>query len=163
MNRGLSTPLDVAVGLLLVGAAVGVISGIQPPPDTGTDVGGSVLLGSTVELEYSDPNGPVRLTGTVGGVLGEAVAGTHGSDPQRAADFREAVRQELDSRIGALGIPVQLVGFCRANRPSNPVVVGADPPADEPIRAVVYPLPSGGSASNTTSCRPAVVVRRWSV
>lgn len=163
MNRGLSTPLDVAVGLLLVGAAVGVISGIQPPPDTGTDVGGSELLGSTVEVEYADDSGPVRLTGTIGGLLAEAVAGTHNSDSPRASHFRAGVRAELDARIARLGVPIQLVGFCRGSQASEPLVVGGDPPAGGPIRAVVYPLPSRDSTSAATSCRPAVVVRRWSV
>lgn len=164
-TRGMSTPLDVALGLLLVGAAVSVIAGIQPAvPDT-PDSRGSVLLGSQMEITYETSDGPARVSGTMGGLLGEAVrAGTWQPDARDKA-FRRAVAEAADSRVSDLGPPIQIIGYCSAKpRASASLVVGETVPPEIPIRATVYELPSGGSgsSSSTDRCQPAIVVRRWS-
>ena len=164
-NRGMSTPLDVALGLLLVGAAVGVIAGIQPAvPDT-PDSRGSVLLGSQIEVTYETADGPAQVSGTMGGLLGDAVRAGTGKVDSRDRAFRRAVTEAADSRVSALGPPIQVIGYCTAN-PREPasLVVGEMVPPETPIRAAVYELPTDDreSTRSPADCQPAVVVRRWS-
>lgn len=180
-NRGLSTPIDVAIGILLVGVAVSVIAGIQPAaPDT--PEGGSVLLGTTMEVTYENPDGRAVVSGSMGGLLGEAVLAGVGTPTPREQAFRIAVRETVSKRLSTLGPPIQVVGFCRGDHSGGAsITVGESVPPDTPIRATVYALPpvddspstpSDGSTSaptqgetthtDTTGCQPALVVRRWS-
>lgn len=141
-DRGVSTPLDVALGILLIGAAVGVIVGIQPVADPGPSVGGSVMLGSPLEVTYQTEDGSATVSGTMGGLIGDATLAGHGTVSARDRAFREAVRARVDERLDTDNRPVQLVGYCRGSRDRNPLVAGRAVPPDRPIRATVYDIPA---------------------
>lgn len=144
-DRGVSTPLDVAVGLLLVGAAVGVIAGMQPTPDPGSAVTGSVLLGSTLEVTYPTDDGNATVTGTMGGLVGDAVLAGHGNMSRRDRAFREAVQSAVDRRLDTHNRPVQIVGYCSAAGDTDTLIAGRSVPPDRPIRAAVYEVPGAES------------------
>lgn len=177
-SRGISTVVDVAIGLLLVSAAVSVIAGINPPADNTPETSGSVLLGSRVDVQVAASGPETTVTGTMGGMVGDAVLA--GQPPVTARDraFRRAVRAAVERRISETGVPIQVIGYCRGgaaagaggddgSMPSGQAifVAGADTPPERPIRAVVYDVPGGpatGTPSGNRDCEPAVVVRRWS-
>lgn len=173
-ERGLSTPLDVAVGLLLVGAAVGVIAGVPAHQSSQADPGprGSVLLGSVIEVSYETERGPAAVTGTIGGLVGEAVIATGptaqagSSSANKSAETRafvEAVRRKVGGRVSELGVPIQIVGYCRSGA-GDPLVIGRSVPQGAAVTASVYDSsqPATLNRSTAAECDPAVVVRRWS-
>jgi hypothetical protein len=164
-DRGISTVVDVAVGLLLVGAAVGVVAGINPPADASPDTSGSVLLGTRMEVSSGADDPTARVTGAMGSLIADAALA--GTPPVSSRDraFRRAVRSAVSRRLSKLGVPFQVVGFCRQGPMSASIVAGPDVPPDRPVRATVYEVPPPEALRNETPsgrCDPAVVVRRWS-
>ncbi|AOW80638.1 hypothetical protein HTSR_1462 [Halodesulfurarchaeum formicicum] len=160
-ERGVSTVLDVVLGLLLVGLAAGVlVTSIPQPADPPTADGTPSVLGSTLTVEYETSAGAHSVEATVGTLLGDAILASHGSQTPRTAAFRSAVETRVSSHLETHGLPVQLVGSCRGNESTDPLVVGPAPPGDQVVRATVYQVPAPASA--TEQCEPVVVVRRWS-
>ncbi len=159
-ERGVSTPLDVALGILLVGAAVGVIVGVQPVADPSPTMGGSVLLGSPLEVTYTAGDDSATVRGTVGGLFGDAILSGHGGVSARDRAYRDAVQATVDGRLDRNNRPIQLVGYCRGTADRNPLVAGRTVPMDRPVRASVYEV--AGTPADGVRCDPAIVVRRWS-
>lgn len=172
--RGMSTPLDVAVGVLLVGAAVGVVAGIGPAPDSPPSTSGSVVLGSTITVTYETDAGQATVTGTMGGLLADAVAASEPPVTERDRQFVRAVTGTIEDRLDRTGIPVELIGVCDSPGPDAPRLrVGGPAPPDGPVRATVHELPAQSegdgpeteaatAAAESDRCTPTVVVRRWS-
>lgn len=156
-DRGVSTPLDVALGILLVGAAVGVLVGIQPAADPGPAVSGSVMLGSPMEVTYQTHDGTATVTGTMGGLIGDATLAGHGNVSGRDRAFREAVRATVDGRLDTYNRPIQIVGYCRGTPQRNLLVAGRSVPPDRPIRATVYEIPTATHARSDGSPRETTV------
>ncbi|MFW5965144.1 MAG: DUF7284 family protein [Halodesulfurarchaeum sp.] len=158
-DRGLSTPIDVVVGLLLVGLAAGVVVNAVPVDEPApADAGRPSLLGASMTVEFSTTGETWTVTGTAGGLLADAARAHSEGDP-RAPAFEEAVVEEVSETVLSRG-PMQVVGYCRADRTVEPIVVGNDPPSDARVRATVYDLPPVNESSE--SCEPAVSLRRWS-
>jgi len=165
VDRGMSTPLDVALGLLLVGAAIGVVAGINPGAQSTPSADGSVVLGSTVTVTYETDDGRASVTGTMGGLLADAVVASRPPATDRERRFARAARRTVDERLDRLGIPVETIGTCKgAPADAARLRAGGPAPPGAPVRAVVHEFPShqDENASATDECTPIIVVRRWS-
>lgn len=162
-TRGLSTPIDVVLGLLLVGAAVAVLSGIQAPTTGDLDPNGAVLLGGTHEVTVDGEGDTATVSGTMGGLVGDAVLASREPTSPRETAFVTAVRALVDRQVERSGAPIQIVGFCRGVADPEPIVMGARTPPEGPIGATVYDVPVSetGPTEGEDPCRPAVVVRWW--
>ena len=161
-ERAISTPIDVVLGLVLVGIATGVVATAAPAPvESPPDGGQAALLGSSVTVEFETEAGHWTVHETVGGHLADAALA--GQEPLTAKDeaYRVAVRAAITDHVETYGPHVQVVGFCRNASTPDPFVAGRTPPADRPVSATVYELPEP-TGDDTTDCRPAVVLRRWS-
>ncbi|MFB6267034.1 MAG: hypothetical protein ABEI31_05185 [Halodesulfurarchaeum sp.] len=165
VDRGMSTPVDVALAMLLVAASVGTLATIpeQAPPEP--QVKGSVLLGSRLEVTYRVPEGRAAVTGTVGSLLQEAARATVPPVTPRERAFVEAVTAAVDRRLHRIGSPVQLVAVCTPRDEGTVLRIGSTPPTDVPVRSAVYGYKERSPTTSSESrpaCRPLVVVRRWS-
>lgn len=162
-SRGMSTPIDVAVGLLLVGAAVAVLSGIQPPATGGVDPNGAVLLGTSHEVPVEIEGETWTVSGTMGGLIGDAVLASREPTSPREAAFVVTVRETVDQQIERTGAPIQIVGFCRGPAGPTPLVMGSRIPPEGTVGATLYEVPAGraGAHEGDDHCMPAVVVRWW--
>lgn len=161
-DRGVSTVVDVALGLLLVGAAAGVIATAPVAPDqTVTERGAPSLLGPTITVEFETEAGHWTVEESVGGLVGRAAV----ADPEteRSAAFRAAVERAVGSYLDRHAAAVQLVGSCRGPDAGEPLLIGTAPPDDRPVRATTYELSTTGPSTNGSACEPIVVLRRWSV
>ncbi len=163
-NRGISTPIDVVLGLLFIGLAAGVVATAAPTPvETPPDDGRAAILGSSVTVEFETDGGEWTIQETVGGLLADAAVAGKGEATARESAFRSATRTAITEHVTTHGAQMQLVGVCRGLDSPGPFVAGRIPPGDQPIRATVYELPEPGTDSTTEGdCRPAVVLRRWS-
>ncbi|MFB6153915.1 MAG: hypothetical protein ABEJ27_06650 [Halodesulfurarchaeum sp.] len=166
VDRGMSTPLDVALAMLLVAASVGTLATIPNEAPPSPEVKGSVLLGSRLEVAYRVPDGRATVSGTVGSLLQEAARAKAAPLTSRERAFVEAVTGAVDRRLHRIGSPVQLVAVCPQRDGLNRILrVGLTPPGRVPVRSAVYGLPRRGapaSSDPTETCRPLVIVRRWS-
>lgn len=160
-DRALSTPIDVVLGLLLIGIATGVVVTAVPAPveEPPADVQ-TAILGSSLTVAYETDDGTGTVQETVGGLLADAAMAGHGPTAERDIAFREATQQAIAEHIETHGAPVQVIGVCRGAGSVDPLVVGRTPPPDQPIRATVYEPPQTGSGP--PECQPVVVLRRWS-
>jgi hypothetical protein len=159
-DRGISTPIDVALGLLLVGLATGVVVTAAPTPvETPPDDARAAMLGSSVTVHFDTDAGEWTVRETVGGLLGAAARAGHGDRTPREEAYRSAARETLTEHVDTHGAHVQLVGVCRGAETVDPVIAGPTPPGDRPIRATVYDLPTDSAQPH---CDPIVVLRRWS-
>jgi hypothetical protein len=125
-DRGVSTVLDVTLGMVLVGAAVLVLTGAPSPPtdDVGTDAADGVaetLGGTTVEVNYSLSPGARRADeslldfpdrarsgpgfrrtahGPIAGLLARAATGNVAVDGEQLTHATD----ELERRIGETAV-----------------------------------------------------------
>jgi hypothetical protein len=175
-DRGVSTPIDVGLGILLVSGAVALLVGMQPPVETGMTPDGPVLVGSTIEVSYSVDGRSTAVAGTMGGLVGDAVLAGRGTVTPQDRAFRRAVRRSVDRRIEHFTVPMQVLGYCAATSRGPQFVAGADVPPSEPVQASVFQVPARrtadavasdrgepaeGSAASGPKCDPRVVVRWW--
>lgn len=159
-DRGLSTPIDAVLGLLLVGIAAGVVTmgSPAPPPEPPEEVQ-PAILGSMTTVSYETGEGQWTVRETVGGHVADAALAGDVRSPHEDA-YREAVQARITSLVDEHGFHVQVIGFCRGADHADPVVAGKTPPLDRPVRATAYDL--GQYSRNGTDCKPEVVLRRWS-
>ncbi|MFB6110300.1 MAG: hypothetical protein ABEJ60_05430 [Halodesulfurarchaeum sp.] len=163
-ERGMSTVVDVALGLVLLGAAAGVIATAPVAPEQNQpQAGAPVLLGPTLTVEFQTESGHWTVEETVGGLVGRAAIAGSTPSSDRSAAFREAVETSVRRYLDAHAASVQVVGVCRGTDSVDPLLIGPAPPGDRPVRATVYALPATHSATNGSACDPVVVLRRWSV
>ncbi|MFB6085360.1 MAG: hypothetical protein ABEJ84_00920 [Halodesulfurarchaeum sp.] len=161
-DRGISTPIDVVLGLLMIGLAAGVVVMAVPAPvETPPDDARAAILGSSIVVEFDTDAGDWTVRETVGGLLADAAVAGWGVEtpPERA--YRRATRTAITDHIETHGVHLQLVGVCRGAESIDPLVAGRPPKADRPVRATVYELPSTQSGGSS-GCEPIVVLRRWS-
>ena len=162
-DRGISTPIDVALGLLLVGLATGVVVTAAPAPvETPPDDARAAILGSSVTVEFDTDAGAWTVRETVGGLLAEGARAGHGEQTPRDRAYRRAARQTITEHVATHGVHLQLIGVCRGAETVDPLVAGPTPPGDRPIRATVYDVPKPQHSTTRASCDPIVVLRRWS-
>lgn len=161
-DRAISTPIDVVLGLVLVGLATGVVATAAPAPvESPADGGQAALLGSSVTVEFEAGDDHWTVHESVGGHLADAArAGQEPITPEDEA-YRVAAQAAITDHVETYGPHVQVVGFCRNVSTPDPFVAGRTPPADRPVSATVYELPEP-TDGNETACRPTVVLRRWS-
>lgn len=163
MNRGISTVVDVAIAIVLVGASVALLSGV-PAPDQPThpssESAGAAIAGSTTTVHYDRADGQSAVvTGTAAGLLRDAAIARHRGVGE---PFVEAVARTVARRIERTGTRAQLVAACPD---SDPVVAGTGPPDERPVSATVFRWGRSGVNGTTDEedrCHPVVVVRRWS-
>lgn len=157
-DRGISTPIDVVLGLLLVAVATGVVATAVPAPAPEPPRNSqAAILGSSLTVTVETDAGTWTSTQTLGGHVADAA--TVGEDSTaRETAYREAVVAGVRERIATHNFDAQVVGFCPAH-PQRRVVAGPQPPADRPVRATRYAVPVGERSRNRT---PVVVLRRWS-
>ena len=159
-DRGISTPIDVALGLLLVGLATGVVVTAAPTPvETPPDDARAAMLGSSVTVQFDTDAGEWTVRETVGGLLGAAARAGHGDQTARETAYRSAARETITEHVETHGAHVQLIGVCRGAGTVDPLIAGPTPPGDRPIRATVYDPPKDSARAH---CDPIVVLRRWS-
>jgi hypothetical protein len=159
-DRAVSTPIDVVLGLLFVGIAAGVVATAAPAPPPDPPQGNQpAVLGSTVTVSVETDAGEWTVRETIGGHLADAAqAGRDSSRPATA--YREAVADAVTDWLATRTIDAQVIGYCSASGDVTPVRAGPSPPADRPVRATTYDLPARKVGNGT--CRPTVVLRRWS-
>ncbi len=160
VDRGISTPIDVVLGLLLVAIATGVVATAVPPPSPQppADVQ-SAMLGSTITVEYETAAGQWTVRETVGGLLADGAMAGQGQSSERDEVFREAIRTTVTEHVETHGAHVQVIGACRGTSAVDPLIAGRTPPTDTPVRATVYEPPR---PAESDTCQPIVVFRRWS-
>lgn len=163
-NRGISTPIDVVLGLLLVGLAAGVVVTAAPAPvESPPDDARAAILGSSVTVEFGTDAGDWTVRKTVGGLLADAAVADQGKPSPREQAYRSAAREAITDHVETHNAHLQVVGVCRGTEPTDPLVAGRTPPADRPVRATVYELPRpSAAATGESACEPIVVLRRWS-
>ncbi|MBS3759866.1 DUF7284 family protein [Halodesulfurarchaeum sp.] len=161
-DRAISTPIDVVLGLLLVGIATGVVATAVPAPiETPSDGGQAAILGSSLTVEFESEGSNWTVHETVGGHLADAALAGDGANSSRKVAYRQATRAAITDHVETHGAPVQVIGVCRGTQEADPLLAGRTPPGDRPIRATVYELPQP-IGINETECQPVVVLRRWS-
>ncbi|MFB6069606.1 MAG: hypothetical protein ABEJ76_01175 [Halanaeroarchaeum sp.] len=157
MTRGLSTVVDVAFAILLVGSSVAVLSGVHPAdpaPRVQPGTGGEAVAGSTMTVRYERADGAsAAVTGTVAGLVRDAAIARHRGVGGR---YVAAVTDAVDDRLAETGVRAQIVGACPGD---DPVVAGQTPAGSRGIRATAY---RWNATEGVDDCRPTVVVRRWS-
>lgn len=159
-DRGVSTPIDVVLGLLLVGIATGVVATAAPTPVEKPPQGGQeAILGSSLTVEFETEAGNWTVRNTVGGHLAAAARAGQSSRSDRASAYRSATQAAVSELVETHGMHVQILGACRGPARPTPLVAGRTPPPDRPVSATVYERP--GLASDG-ECQPVVVLRRWS-
>jgi len=157
-ERGISTPIDVVLGLLLVAVATGVVATAVPAPAPAPPSDSqAAILGGSLTVTVETEAGTWTSTQTLGGHVADAAA-LGGSVTARESAYREAVTQAVRERIATHNVDAQVVGYCRGE-PQSRVVAGPRPPADRPVRATTYHVPGVEANGNHT---PVVVFRRWS-
>lgn len=166
-ERGLSTPIDVSIALVLVAASVLVIGGIDPVEPDPPDVQGSALLGGPLEITYNGDAGTVTVAGTVGGLMSDAAVVATTSNSAEDAAFVSAVEHSADRELERRGVPAQVVATCNRSDAGSvtQIEAGPRPPADAVVYATVYrrtPASPRDGAERTDRCEPLIVVRRWS-
>lgn len=163
-ERGISTPIDVVLGLLMVGLAAGVVVTAAPAPvESPPDDARAALLGSSVTVEFGTDDGDWTVRKTVGGLLADAAVAGQGEPSTRERAYRSAARAAITDHVETHNAHLQLVGVCRGPATIEPLVAGRTPPADRPIRATVYELPRPSTGpTGGSGCEPIVVLRRWS-
>ena len=152
MSRAISTVADVVVCLLLVSAAVFVVTTpAEPPADLPADDTAQVLATSTAAVEYEFGTGNAtrthRTRGTYAGLLGRAALldATYGGEPVAPGSegFVTGVRERTRSVLGA---NVQ-VSVRWAPYPGTPVAgrvsVGPDPPPAADLHVARLTVPVG--------------------
>lgn len=157
--RGISTVLDVAVFLLLVAAAVGTLTAVQPPADTDTsaDETAEVLASSTLSVEYDIGGETRRAHGTAGTLLARAAVANATLDGEELssadADFRETVRRETRARLAAPNRTQVLVEWVpyRGGPMGGRVTVGPDPPGGVDVHAATVTVPAPVPASKAVA------------
>lgn len=156
MSRGISTVVDVSLAVVLVGASVGVLSGVpaaDPSPAPRPGSGGAAVAGSTLAVQYERADGEsASVTATVAGHLRDAAIARNRSGDER---YVAAVTRAVGDRLDRVGAHANLVASCPGD---DPVVAGRTPPTGAAVTATVYRW----NASADDSCAPVVVVRRWS-
>jgi hypothetical protein len=158
VDRGISTPIDVVLGLLLVAVATGVVATAVPaPPPEPPSNAQAAILGSSLTVTVETDAGTWTSTQPVGAHVADA-ARVRQDGPARETAYREAVVAAVRERIATHNLDAQVVGFC-PDHPGRRVVAGPQPPADRPVRATSYAVPAGDRPRNQT---PVVVLRRWS-
>lgn len=159
-DRAISTPIDVVLGLVLVGLATGVVATAVPAPvDTPTDGGQSAILGSSITVQFETEAGEWTVRETVGGHLADAALAGQESNSRNVA-YRDATRTAISNYVETHGRHVQVIGVCRGTE-ADPLIAGRTPPGDRPVRATVYEVPYSTGTSEP-DCDPVVVLRRWS-
>lgn len=162
VDRAISTPIDVVLGLLLVGIATGVVATAVPAPiQTPSDGGQAAILGSSITVEFESEGNHWTVHETVGGHLADAALAGHGPNSNRTAAYRQATRAAISNHVETHGVHGQVIGVCRGPSAVDPIIAGRTPPDDQPVRATVYELPQP-TGTNETECEPVVVLRRWS-
>lgn len=157
-DRGISTPIDVVLGLLLVAIATGVVATAVPaPPPEPPGNSQAAILGGTLTVSVETEAGTWKSTQTVGGHVADAAALGRNTTPREAA-YRTAVKRAVRKRIGTHEFRAQVVGY-RPDRPGERVVIGPRPPDDRPVRATTYDVTGVDRRAEQT---PVVVLRRWS-
>ncbi len=157
-DRGISTPIDVVLGLLLVAVATGVVATAVPAPDPEPPSNAqAAILGSSLTVTVETGAGTWTNTQTVGGHVADA-ATVRQDDAAKETAYREAVLAAVRERIATHNFDAQVLAYC-PDHPQGRIVVGPDPPADRPVRATSYAVPAGDRPRNRT---PVVVLRRWS-
>jgi len=159
-DRGVSTPIDAMLGLLLIGIAAGVITmgSPAPPPDPPAEVQ-PAILGSTTSVAFETEEGHWTVRETVGGHVADASLADDDRSPKERA-YREAVQAQISAIVTEHGFHVQVIGYCRGPEDADPIVAGKTPPPDRPVRATTYDL--APYTRNGTERKPVVVLRRWS-
>ena len=162
MNRGLSTVIDVAVCVLLVGGAVLALSSVVPDgghgtPDARPAAAARAVLDSTATVAV----GNETVHGTVATLLADAVV-ARGS-PGDAPGYADRVRNATARRLANATRRASLTATWRPESPCHQVAlaVGPRPPAGASVDAVTLSVPT----ANATACGRAPVhltVRTWS-
>ncbi|MDZ7849306.1 MAG: hypothetical protein U5K70_00320 [Halodesulfurarchaeum sp.] len=163
-DRGISTPIDVVLGLLMVGLAAGVVVTAAPAPvDAPPNDARATILGSSVTVEFGTDAGDWTVRKTVGGLLADAAVAGQGDLTVHERAYRRATRKAITDHVQTHNAHLQLVGVCRGTESVEPLVAGQSPPNDRPIRATVYEVPQPPSDGESQhACDPIVVLRRWS-
>lgn len=160
-SRGLSTVLDVALCVLLVGGAVVALSTVVPDahPDTVADATPTdtarAVLASTARVEVRN----ATVEGPVASLLADAaVADGRRGDAVYAAVVETAARRRLVNTSRR----ASLTASWRPDRPCRPVTlaVGATPPTGASVDAVTLPVPTDASACGDAPVR--LTLRTWS-
>ena len=157
-NRGLSTPIDVVLGLLLVAIATGVVATAAPAPaPEPPSHSQAAIIGSSLTVTVETGDGTWTSTQPLGGHVADA-ATAGGSEAARGRAYRAAVVAAVQERLSAHHFDAQVLGYCRSG-PTEPVVAGPQPPTDRPVTAIQYDVPGSNPTGN---CTAVVVLRRWS-
>ncbi|MFB6114045.1 MAG: hypothetical protein ABEJ58_08090 [Halodesulfurarchaeum sp.] len=160
----MSTPIDVAFGLLLVSASILVVVSIDRTPPEKPMADGTTVLGETMTVRYRTSDGPARITATTGTVLLDAARISANTSPM-GTRFVAAVRRTTERRLSRRGMRIQIVATCRNRTESGSVLlIGPSPPSRGAIRStVVGPTATDGleRAPPVDACAPIVVVREW--
>jgi len=147
-DRAVSTVVDVAVCLLLVGAAALTLTGApiaEPDPATGrAEELASTLAGSTGTVVYADAGRERTARGTLAGLL--AAAAVTNRTPATGDGFRQAVANATRPALGAREWRGQVTATWRPYEGADPggtVVVGPTPPPGVDVHAATTGVPSG--------------------
>ncbi|GGM68339.1 hypothetical protein J2752_002087 [Halarchaeum rubridurum] len=159
-SRGLSTVLDVAVCVLLVGGAVVTLAGIAPPTpaaDTAPAATARAALDSTATVPVD--GAPVR--GSVAALFADAAVARGGdtAPPGYVAAVERAAARRLANASGRASLTASWRpdGPCRATT----LTAGATPPPGVAVDAVTFVVPTG----ERPACGDAPVhltLRTWS-
>lgn len=146
MARGVSTVLDVAVCLLLVGVAVTTLTATVPSNDTADTADADATAATVLTVTATVPAGAERKRhDTLAGHLATAtVANTHlGDEPLTRSVYPSAVRDETTVRTHSR---VYITAAWRPY-PGAPVEgeldAGREPPADADVAATTLTVNSG--------------------
>jgi hypothetical protein len=157
-NRGLSTPIDVVLGLLLVAIATGVVATAVPAPAPEPPSNSqAAILGSSLTVTVETGDGTWRSTQPLGGHVADAATVAR-AETGRGEAYRAAVVAAVQERLATHDFHAQVLGYC-PSEPAKSVVAGPEPPADRPVRATRYDVPGEAGTGNHT---PVVILRRWS-
>lgn len=166
MTRAVSTVVDVALCLLLLSAAVGILLGASPPDESVDDRPHetATIVGTTTgEVEYESETGErIVRRGTLAELLAAAaVANTtiDGDGPlgneRFVAAVSEFVEHELDAnavgtdRYRDTRFQVRAVWLPRENcGVRGTVTAGAEPPDDVDVHVATFDIPVGTSEAS---------------
>ncbi|GAA0293102.1 DUF7284 family protein [Halarchaeum salinum] len=159
-RRGLSTVLDVAVCVLLIGGAVTTLSTIvptDPPADSAPGATARTALDSTAVV----PVGDTTVRGSIAALLADAAVAR--SARIAPPGYVRAVERVATRRLANATRRASLTASWRPDDPcrTTALTVGTPPPPGGAVDAVTLVVPTG----NGTTCGDAPVhltLRTWS-